>query len=242
MRNSVLFLFAIGLIACKKDVKEFKTSSSINVINAAIDIASIKFNPGVKGFSFSRATDLVNYGTSRIYLTELGARSLVAVSGIDTNKVLFNGNYTMDPGFYTMYITGQSSKVDTIFKKELDFPFIKTDVTIPLNENNVTNVRFVNLSPNSPILKINVKNNSANEVDNLAYKDISGWKSYDNKAAGTTSYVFEIRNAATNSLLLTYTFSATSTNKFKNVALIIRGLSGITTGTNAFGIFPSNYF
>jgi hypothetical protein len=46
----------------------------------------------------------------------------------------------------------------------------------------------------------------------------------------------------TDALLLTYTFSATATNRFKNVSLLIKGLLGTTTGTNEFSVSSVNYF
>ncbi len=234
-------LLVLGFIACKKNKEVFKTSSSINVINAVVGLPSVKINPGVNPFFYSKTSDVVNYSANRFYFVELGQRTIEAVSNADTTKALFNLNYNMQSGFYTMYLAGQFPNVDTLFRKEVNFPFIKTDVTTPLLEDNVTTVRFVNLSPNSPTVQINIRNSTTNEVINLSYKSISDWKRYVNKATGTTNYVFELRNEATNAILLTYTFGATATNKYKNVALVIKGLVG-GTGVNAFGIFPVNYF
>jgi hypothetical protein len=241
MTKIVLLLFACCLFSCKKNTESIKTSSSINVINAAVDIAAIKINPGVSDFSYVKTTDVVNFGASKFYFAELGQHYIIAVSNLDTTKVLFNGSYDMQPGFYTMYLAGQAPNIDTMFKKETGMPFIKTDVSTPDPADYVTNVRFVNLSPNSPALKINIKNSSSNEVENFGYKSIGSWKGYGNSATGTTNYIFEVRNAETNAILLTYTFGATTTNRFKNVALVIKGLVG-GTGTNAFGIFSANYF
>ena len=103
------------------------------------------------------------------------------------------------------------------------------------------NVRFVNLSPNSVPVKIKITNAVVNEVDNLPYKSISDWKNYKATASSTT-YSFQIRNAVTDALIFTYSFAANSTNRFKNVTLIIKGLQGTTSGTSAFRVFAVNYF
>ncbi len=240
MKYLYILIIAIGLLSCQKD-EVFKTSSSINIINAVVDLPSIKVNPSGQMVSYTKITDIVNFSASKMYFADIGRHEIVAVSNIDTTKIVFKQTYDFQPGFYTAYLTGHAPNIDTMFRKEIDMPFIKTDVVIPNTSDNVTFMRFVNLSPNSPALKINIKNSIINEVDNFSYKGISAWKPYDNKLTGTTNYIFEVRNATTNAILLTYTFGATSTNKFKNVALVIKGLVG-GSGTNALGIFPSNYF
>ncbi|WEK20027.1 MAG: hypothetical protein P0Y49_02525 [Candidatus Pedobacter colombiensis] len=242
MKNAWILVFAVCFAACKKDAEVFKTSSSINVINAAVDLGGLKVNPAGKAYSFAKTTDQVLYGANRFYYAELGYKALIAVPTADTTKLLFNESHHMESGFYTLYISGTAAKVESMLLKEVDFPFIKTDVTTPASANFVTNVRFVNLSPNSPAVKIKIKNNAVNEVDNLAYKGISNWNRYTNKATATTPYIFEVRDASSDALLFSYTFNATVTNRFKNVALIIKGLVGTSTGVNAFGIFVVNYF
>jgi hypothetical protein len=104
----------------------------------------------------------------------------------------------------------------------------------------VVNVRFVNLSTGSPALKIKLSTSVINEVDNLPYKAIGGWKAYPARLASTI-YSFQIRRVDTDALITTYSFSATATNRFKNVALVIRGAFG-TTGVTGFGVSAINYF
>ncbi len=237
----ILILNAICFFACKKEEKTFRTSSTINVINSAIGITQVKVNPSSKSLNYAMTTASVNYSASKFYYAEIGFHSLVAVASTDTTKTLFRGSFDFQPGIYTMYLGGQAPNIDTLFRKEFDFPFIKTDIAKPATADSAVNVRFVNLSPNSPALKINIKNSTSNEVDNFTYKSIGKWKAYNNKAATTTNYIFEVRNASTNELILTYTFGASATNRFKNVALIIKGLVG-GTGSNVLGIFPANYF
>lgn len=228
-------------MACKKDDKVLISVTTINVVNAAIDVASVKVNTSENPVAYSKTTDVVNFGANRFYYAARGLNTINAVATADTTKMLFNKKTDLGIGFYTLYLAGQAPNVDTLFRREDNFPFIKTDVTVPAIENHVTSVRFVNLSPNSPALKINIKNSVINEIENFTYKSIGNWKGYGNSAAGTTNYIFKVRNAATNAILLTYTFGATTTNRFKNVALVIKGLIG-GTGANAFGIFPVNYF
>lgn len=39
-----------------------------------------------------------------------------------------------------------------------------------------------------------------------------------------------------------YTTATVAQARFKNVTLVIKGLVGTTTGTNAFGVFPVTHF
>lgn len=228
-------------MACKKEDKVFQSVATINVVNAAVDVVSVKASTSEKPIVYSKTTDVVNFGANRFYSAARGSAQITVVATADTTKMLFNRKAELGIGFYTLYLAGQNPNVDTLFRKEDNFPFIKTDVTRPTSTDSVVNVRFVNLSPNSPALKINVRNSTTNEVDNFSYKSIGNWKAYPNKATGTTAYIFEIRNASTNAILLTYTFNATATNRFLNVALVLKGLVG-ATGTNAFGVQVVNYF
>ena len=70
------------MLYCLQKEEVFKTSSSINVINFAIDVAAVKVNPGVSGFSYAKTTDVVNFGASKFYYAELCQRSITAVTGV----------------------------------------------------------------------------------------------------------------------------------------------------------------
>lgn len=241
MRTIKILIISICFFACKKNENHFTPVASINAINAVIDLASIKINTIGKKSNYAMITDQIAFGTNRIYYGETGTATLTAVASSDTTKLLFNKSVELTPDIYTMYIMGQMPNIDTLFRKEVNFPFIKTDVSKPSATDSVVNIRFVNLSPNSPSLVINIRNNTVNEFNNLPYKTISSWKPYPAKLI-TTNYIFEIRNAATNTILTSYTLIATTSNRFKNVSLIIKGLAGTTSGTNAFSVFPVNYF
>lgn len=241
MKTIYILMITICCFACKKDERKITSITNINVVNAAIDLPAIKVSTTGKKTNYAMITDQVTYGTNKVYYSETGAATLTAVATSDTTKLLFNRSIELTTGFYTMYIAGQFPNVDTLFRQEVNFPFIKTDISKPITADSVVNIRFINLSPNSPTLIVNIRNSTVNEFNDLTYKMIGNWKAYPAKLA-TTAYVFEIRNAITNAILTSYTFSATATNRFKNVSLIIKGLAGTTSGVNAFNVFPVNYF
>jgi len=237
----VLLILIIGYTSCKKSDSLYPKNVSINIINAVINSSAFKFNFSEREVNYLNVSEQVPFGTNRFYYSVSGIVKMEVISVSDQNKIILSKALTLDKDSYSLFLTGTSPNIDTVLISD-KLPFIRTDVSKPLSSDSVVNIRFVNLSPNSPALKVKIRNNSENEVENLKYKDVGDWKSYPNKANAATNYVFEIRDASTDTILSTYTFGATSTNRFKNVSLILKGLFGTTTGTNAFGVQLVNYF
>lgn len=235
-------MFLLAFMACKKTEQAGEQLTAINVVNASLDLPAVKINTSSNSIYWRLITDQVNYGANRFYYTPQGNSTVKAVAIADTTKLLLNNNFNLTSKIYTLYLLGNASAVEPMLVEESSFPYIRLDQPKAPSIDSVTNVRFVNLSANSPALKVNIQGSSTNEITNLAYKNSSNWKVYPNKLVGTTYYVFEVRNASTNDLLISYTFGATATNRFRNVALIIKGNYGTSSGSNAFGISTINYF
>lgn len=233
-----IFILILGLTACKKkNIADFPKSANITVINGLTDVPNIKVNPSGNSIKWS-ITPNVPYGNKASYYAFSGAGTLSAVASTDTTKSLFSFPVTFKPKIYTLYVFGTAVVPDYLLNEETDFPFIKTDVTTPPISDHVVSVRFVNLSKGSPGLQIKIKDIPTPEVTNLVYKGISGWKVYANVEA-STNYVLEIRSdPSALTPLLSYTFQATATNRFKSVALVLKG----EYGTANFSISEINYF
>ena len=229
---SIILLFASS---CEKDNNDPKGTSNVNIINATVGGGAIKANVGAgTSFVYSKATDLA-FGTSGVYGAYLGSNTIKIVSSTDTTKIVFNRTIDLQP-ISTLYIAGQTPNIDTLFRVEKSLPFIPVSLT---NPDNSIYIRFVNLSPNSTPLNITIRSAATNEVTALGYKGISDFKKYDAQST-TPNYIFEVRDAATNTLRATLTLN-TNNNRFKTIALIVKGLMGTTTGTDAFGLFQVNY-
>lgn len=241
MKLIKILIISIFLFSCKKQESQMIGAVRVNVINAAINVEGVKVRANEGKMSYSMITDQVFYGTNKFYFFQPGVISINAINSIDTTNVLFNKKLNLKTSFYSIYIAGKANEIDTIFREEADLPFIKTDILKPLSKDSVVNIRFVNLSQNSPPLSVNIKNNVINEVNDLSYKTISSWNRYSAKLV-TTNYLFEIRNAQTGDILFTYSFNATATNRFKCVSLIIKGIHGVQMGVSTFGISQINYF
>ena len=234
------FCSVLLIAACKKE-KSFHSdgTATIQVVNADVGITGIKLNMYNLPVKWWSTTSQVNYGASAFYYAQRIATPITVVSSADTANPLLNSTYNIRGNIYTLYIAGQFPTIDTIMREETNYPYVQLD-RIPSDADSIINIRFVNLSPNSSPVNINILGSAVNEVSNLAYKGITNFKAYTAKIANP-NYKFEIRDAATNTILLTYTFNVTATNRFKNVALVLKGLQG-ASGTNAFGVFAVNYF
>ena len=241
----MLLLFGLALGACKKDgnLETNARVATINVINAVTDGGAIKVNASGKAIGWGNIPVGVNYGAGKLFYGNTSNGVLIkAVLTTDTNKLFFDGIRNLQSRIYSLYLSGSSTAPDSLFKEEQNYPYIALDKASYTGSDSVVNIRFVNLSANSTPLKINIRSSTVNEVESLKYKDIGNWKAYPSKTTATTNYIFEVRDAASGTLFTTYTFGATATNRFKNVALVIRGLLGTTSGGNAFGVSAVNYF
>ena len=228
--------------ACEKDKTEYKATANINVINATIGTGAVKVNPGAgSGFSYAAATSLPTY-TASMYGAFTGNNAVTVVSATDTTKTLFQRSIDLQP-ISTLYLSGQAPTVDTMFRVEQNLPYIAAAVA---NPDNSVCIRFVNLSPNSVPLSINIKSTTTvpNEVTALPYKGISPFKKYD-ALTTTPNYVFEIRNAATNAILFTTQAYTIANIRYKTISFVIKGLMPpypVGTATaDQIGVFQINY-
>lgn len=235
-------LIVLAMGACKKEERN-ERFATLRVVNVWAAQDAVKLNSPV------------NYASSLFTYVKAEEPATITVSSIDDKQVFFSGAYTLQPKIYSMYLSGTALKPDTMLREETDFPYIQTDRT-PKPADSVTYIRFVNLSAGATVLKINLlgaqnapaapaRTNipSIQPPAALSYQQISPWSKYPAWASARTTYSFEVRDAATNEVLIeNYSLPVTpSSGYFKNIALVIKGVPG-GTGKNAFGIIQSNYF
>ncbi|ACU03131.1 DUF4397 domain-containing protein [Pedobacter heparinus] len=243
MRNFVIYLFIIALLlGCKDEKTRPEEIGTILVINAITGAGAVKVNPTGKSKAWSSFVLQTAYPAGTLYYATTGNANFTIVPVSDTTRILFNRSFSLKAKMYTLYLSGTSAATDTMLREEVNYPNIITaGSNIPSSADSIVNVRFVNLSANSPNLKVRLSTVTTNEVDNLPYKSITAFKAYPARLASTV-YSFQIRRADTDALITTFNFSATSANRFKNVVLVMRGVFGTTTGTAPFGITTINYF
>lgn len=84
-------------------------------------------------------------------------------------------------------------------------------------------VRFINLSAGSAPISVNVQGNAnGSTVSSLPYKSLTDFMNFATKTANT-QYIFEFRDAASGTLLTTFTWNVVP---FKNITLCVIGQEG----------------
>lgn len=240
----IMFYALLGMVclgACKNSEGDLvRTAATVQVIHAVVDVPTVKVNPSGGRYSFKSTTDSVKFGTNKFYFSPTGGSVVTAVTSPDSTKVLFRRNVNLKSAIYTLYLAGTAASPDTLFREEVNFPFISMNKMFTVADS-IVNVRFVNLSPNSTPVKIKIANTAGNEVESLPYKTVGSWKAYPAKLTSTV-YAFQVRSVADDALLASFNLTANAANRFKNVTLVIKGLQGTTSGVNAFGIQQVNYY
>jgi hypothetical protein len=222
MKKIISFITMSGtllIISCQKSEINLTPLSSLNVINAIVNLntALVNFNstPGSheQGQSYADITQTVPFGTNYIYGVLAGKSvNMVVVSAEDTTSIIYNTTVNLvNGGVYSLYLAGQIGSVDTVFAKD----------NIPSYIDSSTGVRFINLSQGSTVVNVTLDaTQSTNEFSNIAYKQITDFKTYSGTATNA-SYTFDVFQASNDSLLAQYTLS---TPIFKNVTLALTGI------------------
>jgi len=227
--------------SCKRQYEILPSQSiaSVTVINAIPNSDAIIPVFGTsEALHYFAGAQTVSYGSSQVYSRVSGGSTLYIVQQADTSNVnsklgLFNGTLQLEgSNIYSFFLAGDTTKADTLFVKD----------EIPSYSDSSVGVRFVNLSSNSSAISINVVGlpSSQGGVNNLPYRGISKFIQFSasSSVSPDQSYIFEIRNQANDSVLLTYQWYYTLQ---RSNTLVISGLEGdgVPTPLNVFQI--NNY-
>ncbi|WP_316789313.1 hypothetical protein [Pedobacter frigoris] len=246
--KKILMILIVGLViqSCKKEESK-PALASITVVNVAIDVAGSKAYASDKRINWSAivAADVVNFANFKHFGVFVGSKNVVAVNSVDTTKTLYGGTAEFkEAGLNTLFLCGQAGSYEGVYL---------SDENLPNYTNEVVGIRFINLSPNSPAISVNlVATPTVNETANLSYKQNTEFKTYNADAnVVKTGIAFQVKDATTGVLLASCTLPATAVSpyttatvaqaRFKNVTLVIKGLVG-GTGANAFGVFPVSHY
>jgi hypothetical protein len=230
--KSLYFLSTLILLinACTKEHAVIGTAS-VNVVNASPGVLNAKIKTVTVDGNYSQLNG-VNYGQNNVFTIPVIDPALTIVSGEDTTKILYNDNITSEPGnVYTLFLAGNNGE-DIILDKD-DFP---------VNIDSSFGLRFTNLSSGSPAITIKIAGVPAvEEFSNISYKAITSFKSYSAKKSDPANFIFEARDALTDSLYSTLAIRSVPSNKFRNITLAFVGQLG-QTGTSAFKLIAINNF
>jgi len=145
-------------------------------------------------------------------------------------------NFTLalsNNSIHSLFLTGTVSAPDTLYTSDV-LPYYPPG-------DSVVGIRFVNLSPGSNPISVNITGNPlGSEANSLAYKGLSNFHQYP-ATSSISSYTFEFHDVATGNMLASYTLnginnigSVFSTNNYvyRNYTLALIGAND-STGTFA---------
>ena len=240
--NEMLYLAVILIVimSCEKNKIKAQPGSiaTLIVTNSIVGGTTIKLNTNERDSakSYNSKSFFLASGQSEI--------NLYSTSG-SKNSYYNNVQQIEGGGVYSIFLTGQGSSVDGLFVKE-NLP--------PYYSDSVFGVRVINLSPNSDPVNIALASSGGtNLFSNLTYKHITSISILPlRNPIPPGSVTFQIKNASTNTVLASYTLPGTANSTYPNISvlnsrnrnltLVIKGLMGVTSGSDALGLFPvANY-
>lgn len=225
---------AVALSSCSK-TDDAPTPASVTVIHAMPKGKPIILVLGdTNNIAWFTSAKTVAYGSATAYSPIAKEIPYFITQTSDSTKRIVKGNLDLLSGkMYSLFVAGDTTQPETVLLQD----------NIPFHQDSSTGVRFINLSPASLPINVNIKGNVASktEFSGIAYKQATEFKDY----AGTTpnaitgKYIFEVRNQANDSLLLTYTWSF---NLFRNYTLVLAGSVTTAGKPTALKLFPVNHF
>ncbi|MFX1708940.1 hypothetical protein PV783_33550 [Chitinophaga sp. CC14] len=240
-------LLMLILSACAKQTTA-PGSASLTMINAVVGNSSLVTNfNGSNPFDYYLANRIYYKAfneNNNCYTQFSGSQPLALYQYPDTTEKsvpLFNLVLDLPLGsIHTLFLTGTVTAPDTLF--------VKDDLPYQLTTDSSMGIRFVNLSPGSNDISINIKGQTgAPEVARLPYKGSTIFKDY---SAGfeVPDYEFEFRDAASGALLGSYitvgiyhqTTVWAHPWMYKNFTLALVGLPG-GAGTSAPAVMLIKY-
>ncbi|OCX54610.1 hypothetical protein BEL04_10285 [Mucilaginibacter sp. PPCGB 2223] len=207
----LLFFCLTGLVfsSCKdnNDAPAVTTTSSINVVNLVVNSSSINYYAnGTRQNSYKLA-----YGLASGYLTVASGEQIAGVKDTLYNTI-YSADITLTKSTkYTLLTAGQASQAVS--------GILLTDT---IATGSKARARFVNASVNAPAVDVYFNNTV---VSNTGYKGISKVAVVD-----TGAVTVKINQAGTNTVILTKTFTLSSSGVYTFYGY---GLYN-GTGTNAF--------
>jgi hypothetical protein len=209
-------IIIIWCSSCKKD--DFTTTplASLNIVNTVVSGTPIKMR--------GEPNTIINNNINSNFGMLAGSRDLYVYPEVDSLLPYYHNssiNFEVQES-YTLFLGGMPTAISSLFVHE---NWTKQD-------NNIR-IRFLNFSPGSPSVKVNlVTSIDIEEFSNVAFGQLTEFKAYT-KAGTNPSYQFQVRNALTNALITSFTMSAANVAGFNNATLVFRGVIG---GSPASGI------
>ncbi|TCC91057.1 DUF4397 domain-containing protein [Pedobacter hiemivivus] len=198
-------LFLLVMISCKKE-NSLPGTAAITIVNTVVGCEKLVTNfKGTEPIDYylARILDYNSCNYRNLFTSYSGKQRLALYNYPDTtdkSKPLFDMTLNLPVGsIYSLFLTGTVSTPDMLLLKE----------TLPYygQLDSLMGIRFVNLSPGSAALSVNlVGKSNGSETATISFKSITDFKKY---AVGVNinDYTFEFRDAVSGTLIADYTTS-----------------------------------
>src|SRR5258708_20584297 len=194
----------IFTVSCKKQVVSLGPGlTTLTIVNAVSGSSPIiaNINQQLPRYQGQPATAYLGYNLLKFS----GGNTIMNFrqTSDKTTDLITTSNMSLpNYSIHSLFLGGTVSSPDTL---------LVTDI-LPIHgtsghgaADSTAGIRFVNLSPGSSPISINLQGNaSGSEVASLSYKDITGFINYSTISA-VSSYTFEFRDAGTGNRLATFT-------------------------------------
>jgi len=228
-----VLLLSLMALSCKRETLPFGPGvAALNIINVASGTSSMIAN--INGqLPVYAGQPSVDYGSFALYRVPPGPTSITfrQVSDTTTNWLRTAAMNLANYSIHSLFLAGTVSAPDTLLVTDHLLTFTGHGAA-----DSAAGIRFVNLSTGSAPISINIQGKAnGSEVSSLAYKGNSAFTAYP-ATSTISSYTFEFRDAASGTLLSSYTLfgvnngsngiAAINSVLFKNMTLVFSGPPG----------------
>jgi hypothetical protein len=213
----------LSFTGCKKSqIGPVEATANINLINAiASPNSEVKVNftgkeghfGGIPQISFYNTVGLYSNGVSSYAVLADNEISLKVVRWPDSTAIVFSQAVKLKTGSsHSLFMMGTNENISGMLVED----------NIPVRTKGTSGIRFINLSPDSAPISINLEGQPLGSIEaSLPYKSLSEFKTFNVKPEDQY-FVFEIHDAESGDLLTSYFYDNLA--RMKNETMIIRGL------------------
>jgi hypothetical protein len=242
----IVVVLSLPVISCTKSgnsLEQAQSSASltvVNLINGSNGIVT-NFSPAVGSktmddtLQYYATAAEINYGSFIEFSSYSGNQPIAIVSITDTTVDEWSGMVTLPVGsIHSLYFVGpETLHIDTLLITD-NLPYYPAG-------DSVIGVRFINLATGTNPVSVDIQGNSGSPITTgLGYKAVTTFSALPATSNNPSSgqYVFEFRDAMTDSLLATYSYN--NLYLFKNVSVILGAME--QNGTISFNTTMVNDF
>lgn len=228
--------------ACKKDKTEANNVANLNVFNGIIQKnVQLKINGNINNSGANSGNSRQNtifFGSNTFYYAEAKNTPISILDRTDSSNLLSQNYDLKKGGIYTLLLAGIAPNVETALIDDSGIPMINLSKT-PLDVDSVIHVRFINLVPDVSNINVRIQGTTNNEVTGLAYKGASPWRAYPAKSTNANPVFEFVKN---DTVLRTQPVFIHAISRFKNVALVLRGMKTPGAGQPGLVVSLMNYY